>query len=103
MTSGVRLSASESLLTLPADSPAYLVSDEQGQCQLWPWGCFPSDAPQQSAGRLDAVPAAPLFPSQACSRHRPTCPAPAGITCLPLWDTGGIFSILKQKKGVREQ
>lgn len=48
MTSGVRLSASESLLTLPADSPAYLVSDEQGQCQLWPWGCVFHQMPLSS-------------------------------------------------------
>lgn len=67
MTSGVRLSASESLLTLPADSPAYLVSDEQGQCQLWPWGCVFHQMPlsSQQGGWMQSrqLPCSPARPA----------------------------------------
>lgn len=78
MTSGVKIFASESLLTLPTDLLAYLVEYYQELCQLLSLGCiFHQMASWQSARRLNVnLTTQPLLPVAARRSPRPTSREP---------------------------
>lgn len=97
MTSGIKIFASESLLTLPTDFLACLVEYYQELCQSLPLGCIFHQMPSwQSARRLNvSLLTQPLLPAMGSSRRSGESPSrEQGALCRAAYGSWASASAL---------